>query len=142
MSHDSRSHDSRSHDFSALPTAAEPAPIDTPANSAARSPSPLWSTKPQDPTLSALADYSPRDLARALLERLSIDERDWHRQKGDRLVRAREQVAAALVFLLADNSDEAAERLALALDWVERRVKAPPCPDRERHAARRSKNGQ
>ncbi|MGD1901256.1 MAG: DUF6439 family protein [Geitlerinemataceae cyanobacterium] len=114
---------------------ASTVPAASPSGPRATGTSPLWQTKLQDPTLSALADYSPRDLARALLERLSIDERDWHRQKGNRLIRAREQTAAALVFLLADNSEEAAARLSLALDWVERRVKAPPCPDRERRSS-------
>ncbi|TAF53816.1 MAG: hypothetical protein EAZ61_06500 [Oscillatoriales cyanobacterium] len=96
----------------------------------------MWQTKLQDPTLAALADYTPRDLARALLERLRVDEQDWHRLKGDRHVRAREQVAAALVFMLADQPDEARQRLAHALDWLDRRVSAPPCPD---HSSRNTK---
>lgn len=89
----------------------------------------LWQTKLQDPSLAPLADYTARDLARALLERLSLDERDWHRLKGDRRRRAQEQVAAALVFMLADNDREAQQRLTHALDWLDRRVSAPPCPD-------------
>ncbi len=105
----------------------------TKANATKNNRSALWQTKLQDPTLVALADYTPRDLARALLEQLSVDERDWHRLKGDRRIRAREQVAAALVFMLADNNDEARQRLEHALDWIDRRVSAPPCPD---HSAR------
>jgi hypothetical protein len=105
------------------------APIATTNNTKINPRSAMWQTKLQDPTLAALADYTPRDLARALLEQLSVDERDWHRLKGDRRVRAREQVAAALVFMLADNNDEARQRLEHALDWIDRRVSAPPCPD-------------
>jgi len=96
----------------------------------------LWSTKLQDPTLTALADYSARDLARALLERLSLHERDWHRLKGDRRRRAQEQIAAALVFMLADNDLEAHQRLTHALDWLDRRVSASACPD---HSSRSPK---
>jgi hypothetical protein len=107
------------------------------ARSAQPAQSALWQTKLQDPTLAALADYTSRDLARALLERLSLDERDWHRLKGDRRRRAQEQVAAALVFMLTDDSNsnrkdndhEARQRLTHALDWLDRRVSAPPCPD-------------
>lgn len=106
-----------------------------PTATKARHQSSLWQTKLQDPTLAALADYTPRDLARALLEQLRVDERDWHRLKGDRRIRAREQVAAALVFMLADNTDEARQRLTHALDWLDRRVSAPPCPD---HSSRAS----
>jgi len=88
-----------------------------------------WQTKIQDPNLVSLAEYEPRDLARALLEKLSLTEQDWHRLKSNRRARAQEQVAAALVFLLSNNSEEAQLRLNQAIGWLDRSITAPPCPD-------------
>ena len=45
-----------------------------------------------------LQDYSTLELAQALAERLAIPEKDWHRLKSNRQVRALELTVAALVF--------------------------------------------
>ena len=68
------------------------------------------------------------DLAQALAERLRIDESNWHKLKSNRPARAKEQAAAALVFLLKDNPTEALPRLSQAAGWLDRSVSAPPCP--------------
>jgi hypothetical protein len=68
------------------------------------------------------------ELAQALLEQLTITDRDWHRLKSNRNARAREQVAAALVFLLKDQPEEALLRLKQATGWLDRSISAPPCP--------------
>jgi len=41
------------------------------------------------------------------MERLTISANDWHQLKSNRKVRASEQAAAALVFLLKDQPEEA-----------------------------------
>ncbi len=75
-----------------------------------------------------LQDTDPLVLAQALAKQLAIGPMDWHRLNSNRQVRAKEQVAAALVYLLNDNPDEALPRLEQAIGWLNRSIKAPPCP--------------
>ncbi len=76
----------------------------------------------------ALKSFSPEALAQALAEQLAIAPNDWHRLSANRTVRAREQAAAALVYLLKDKPEEALPRLAQAVGWLDKTLKAPPCP--------------
>jgi hypothetical protein len=78
--------------------------------------------------IASLRQYSPLELAQALAEQLTITSGDWHRLKSNRKVRAREQAAAALVFLLKDQPEEALLRLQQATGWLDRSISAPPCP--------------
>ncbi len=80
---------------------------------------PLASTSP-DPVL---------DQAQTLLHQLMISSPDWHRLKNNPQARAQEQTAAALVYLLQNNPEEALVRLQQAVGWLDRSIKAPPCPD-------------
>lgn len=82
----------------------------------------------QLPNTSQLNQFSTLELAQALMERLSISPEDWHRLKSNRKVRASEQAAAALVYLLKDEPQEALLRLEQATGWLNRSVSAPPCP--------------
>ena len=82
----------------------------------------------QLPNTSQLNEFSTLELAQALMERLSISPDDWHRLKSNRKVRASEQAAAALVYLLKDQPQEALVRLEQATGWLDRSVSAPPCP--------------
>lgn len=82
----------------------------------------------QETTVKTLTEASPLELAQALMEKLGIQPNDWHRLKGNRQVRAREQAAAALVFLLKENPEEALSRLQQATGWLDRSISAPPCP--------------
>lgn len=82
----------------------------------------------QLPKTSQLNEFSNLELAQALMERLSITPNDWHRLKSNRNFRAREQAAAALVFLLKDQPQEALARLEQATGWLDRSISAPPCP--------------
>jgi hypothetical protein len=75
-----------------------------------------------------VAELSDLELAQVLAERLAIKPADWHRLNRDRRVRAKEQLAAALVFLLKDHSDEALARVQQAAGWLNRSLQAPPCP--------------
>ncbi|NJM69302.1 MAG: hypothetical protein HC862_03195 [Scytonema sp. RU_4_4] len=77
---------------------------------------------------SPLNQCSTLELAQALMEKLSISPNDWHRLKSNRNVRASEQAAAALVFLLKDEPQEALLRLQQATGWLDRSISAPPCP--------------
>ncbi len=82
----------------------------------------------QQPKNSQLNEFTTLELAQALMERLSISPDDWHRLKSNRKVRASEQAAAALVFLLKDEPTEAIARLEQATAWLDRSISAPPCP--------------
>ncbi|MUG92725.1 hypothetical protein F7734_09795 [Scytonema sp. UIC 10036] len=82
----------------------------------------------QIPKTNELSQFSTLELAQALMERLSISPNDWHRLKSNRKVRASEQAAAALVFLLKDNPEEALQKLQQASGWLDKSISAPPCP--------------
>ncbi|OCR00625.1 hypothetical protein BCD67_11645 [Oscillatoriales cyanobacterium USR001] len=75
-----------------------------------------------------LNELSTTELAQALAQRLAITEKDWHRLKANRSARASEQIAAALVFLLKDQPEEALPRLQQATGWLDKSISAPPCP--------------
>jgi hypothetical protein len=82
------------------------------------------------------------ELAEQLQRSLSIGDRDWHALKGQRPRRAAEQLAGALVQLLAADappqpgSSEARQRaIALtshALAWLQGEIRDPGCPDHGR----------
>ena len=80
----------------------------------------------------ALAELSDLELAQTLSARLAIANKDWHRLKGDRKAQAKQQITSALVFLLKDNPSEALVHLNQAVGWLDRSLKAPSCPDKER----------
>ncbi len=75
-----------------------------------------------------LKDISTLELAQALAERYTIKPNDWHRLKSNRRARAGEQAAAALVFLLKEQPEEALSRFRQASGWLDRSISAPPCP--------------
>jgi hypothetical protein len=91
-------------------------------------PNPLIADRFIHPASTQLADVDTLALAQALAERLAIAPNDWHRLKGNRAARAREQVAIALVYLLKDQGDEALPRLQQAVGWLDQSISAPPCP--------------
>ncbi|MBD2628207.1 DUF6439 family protein [Trichormus variabilis] len=76
---------------------------------------------------SQLNEISTLELAQALMERLSISPDDWHRLKSNRNSRASEQVAAAMVFLVKNEPQEAQARLEQAIGWLDKSISAPPC---------------
>ena len=77
---------------------------------------------------SQLNEISTLELAQALMERLRITPDDWHRLKSNRNARASEQVAAAIVFLVKNEHQEAQARLEQAVGWLDKSISAPPCP--------------
>jgi hypothetical protein len=87
-------------------------------------PEPLQLTK----QTMALGELTTLELAQALAERLTITPNDWHRLKSNRTARASEQAAAALVFLLKEQPEEALSRFRQASGWLDRSISAPPCP--------------
>lgn len=80
------------------------------------------------PDKSLLKAFPAETLAQALAEQLAIPVKDWHQLSANRSVRAKEQAAAALVYLLKDQPEEALPRLTQAVGWLDRTLKAPPCP--------------
>jgi Family of unknown function (DUF6439) len=83
---------------------------------------PQAAAKPIDPSVETL------ELAQALAQRLAIGHKDWHRLQANRPARAQEQAAAALVYLLNGNSEQALAHLQQATAWLDRSISAPPCP--------------
>ncbi len=79
-------------------------------------------------TQDLLQEVSTVELAQALAERLRITHADWHRLKANRQAQAGQQLAAALVFLLKKQPQEALIRLNQAAGWLDRSISAPPCP--------------
>ncbi|MBD2443776.1 hypothetical protein H6G25_11380 [Dolichospermum sp. FACHB-1091] len=77
---------------------------------------------------SQLHEISTLELAQALMERLRITPEEWHRLKSNRNARASEQVAAAIVFLVKNEPQEAQARLEQAVGWLDKSISAPPCP--------------
>ena len=90
----------------------------------------MLDSMPQSNQLSTpnLNELTTIELAQALMERLTITPNDWHRLKSNRKVRASEQLAAALVFLLKEQAEEALPRVEQAVGWLNRSISAPPCP--------------
>ena len=76
----------------------------------------------------SLAEASTLELAQTLAQRCSIASQDWHRLKANRKAQASQQTAAALVFLLNEQPEEALARLQQAVGWLDRSISAPPCP--------------
>jgi len=76
----------------------------------------------------SLSELSTLELAQVLLERLSISPDEWHKLKSNRQARASEQAAAAIVFLLKNQPEEALPRFQQAVGWLDRSISAPPCP--------------
>jgi len=76
----------------------------------------------------AVSELTTLELAQALAERLTITPNEWHRLKSNRKARASEQAAAALVFLLKEQPEEALIRFRQASGWLDRSISAPPCP--------------
>lgn len=86
----------------------------------------LNSSEVSDPS-AILSQFTPQELAQALLEKLAITDANWHRLKSNRNARAGEQAAAALVFLLKDQPEEALPRFQQAVGWLDKSLTAPPC---------------
>lgn len=89
-----------------------------------------------------VAHLTDLELAQAIATRLGIKPNDWHRLNRDRTVRAQEQAAAALVYLLKSQPEEALPRLQQAVGWLDRSLSAPPCPTHGKKAnGRDAKSG-
>jgi hypothetical protein len=77
-------------------------------------------------------------LAEQLQRSLSISDREWHALKGQRSRRAAEQLAGALVLLLADETggqaagaearQRAIDHASQALAWLKGEIRDPGCP--------------
>lgn len=82
------------------------------------------------------------DLAEQLLQSLAISDREWHALKAQRPRRAAEQMAAAMVQLLACDDPrrrdpdkarlQAIDLLENALAWLKGEINDPGCPDHRR----------
>jgi hypothetical protein len=75
-----------------------------------------------------LQSLTPLELAQALAQQLTITPDDWHRLKSDRKAQAKQQIAAALVFLLKDQPQEALDHINQGAGWLDRSISPLPCP--------------
>ncbi len=87
----------------------------------------LSAIAPQLSKADLLNQFTATELAQILLEKITITDGNWHRLKTNRNARAAEQAAAALVFVLKDQPQEALPRLQQAVGWLDRTLSAPPC---------------
>ena len=99
---------------------------------------------PSSPTPESRGSWpeGARDLAEQLQRRLAIGERDWHALKAQRPRRAAEQLASALVVLLAADSpaagrggearEQATALVEHALGWLKAEISDPGCPSHGR----------
>lgn len=85
-----------------------------------------------------LQQYTALELAQALAAKLAISPNDWHRLNRNRKVRAGEQLAAALVYLLNEQPEEALMRTQQASGWLDHSLTAPPCPTHGSRAQQRA----
>jgi hypothetical protein len=86
-------------------------------------------TPPQ--TLPSTSETDTIRLAQGLSEQLKITPEQWHRLKANRKARALEQAAAAMVYLLKDQPEEALARFQQVVGWLDRSITAPPCPSHD-----------
>lgn len=97
--------------------------------------------RPMSPSSSAPGRRWPDgtlEQAVGLQRRLALGDRDWHALKGQRARRGAEQVAAALVLLLAGDDpaarqptparQQAIELLEHGLGWLRGELSDPGCP--------------
>jgi len=121
----------------------EPLPADRPVAATAlpADPSPSPASTEGSGRAAPASHQWPREalpLAERLHRQLSIAERDWHRLKQQRPRRAAEQLAAALVQLLAGDDPgspaatearlRALELLEHAQAWLKAEISDPGCP--------------
>ena len=77
---------------------------------------------------STTTELNTVELAQMLAERLAIAPKDWHRLKANRKAQAGQDLAAALIYLLKDQPEEALGHIQQAKGWLDRSISAPPCP--------------
>lgn len=88
-----------------------------------------------------ISELTEIELAQALATKSAIPHQDWHRLKGDRQAQAKQQLTAALVFLLKEQPEAALIHLNQAVDWLNGSLKSSPCPDRD-HRQQASRSGR
>ncbi|MEM9217397.1 MAG: DUF6439 family protein [Cyanobacteria bacterium P01_F01_bin.150] len=88
---------------------------------------PLIKESFKTPEIAALDNTDTAILARTLATRLAISSQDWHRLKGNRPARAKEQVAIALNYLLNDQTEDAMAHLQQAVGWLDKSLSSPSC---------------
>ena len=70
-----------------------------------------------------------KELVKQLHEKLRIDNKDWHRFKGDKNKRSAELIIAALSQLINGGDSLDIEKLLIqAKKWVNSEIKDPGCP--------------
>ncbi|MEB3260124.1 MAG: DUF6439 family protein [Cyanobacteriota bacterium] len=133
----------------ACPGVIEPSPATSfPTTSfpatASREPAPPGTLDGASPGGGTSREWPPEALALAqrLQQSLTIDDRQWHRLKSQRPRRAAEQLAAALVQLLAADSpasptssrarEDACALVEHALGWLRSEISDPGCPSHGR----------
>ena len=71
------------------------------------------------------------ELARELHDLLSINEKEWHKQKSNQKRRSAELISAAILQLICNGEANDIEKLLnQSLKWIKNEIKDPGCPHR------------
>ncbi len=129
----------------ACPAVTDPSPPSAPLPAtASHQPFPSGAPDGASPGGDPSREWPPEALALAqrLQQSLIIDDRQWHRLKSQRPRRAAEQLAAALVRLLAADlpaspspthaREDACALVEHALGWLRSEISDPGCPSHGR----------
>jgi hypothetical protein len=126
------------------PGVIDPSPATSFSATASPEPSPPGAPDGASLGSGSSGEWPPEALALAqrLQQSLTIDDRQWHRLKSQRPRRAAEQLAAALVQLLAADSpasptpsrarEDACALVEHALGWLRSEISDPGCPSHGR----------
>ena len=69
------------------------------------------------------------NLSKELHSKLTINNIDWHKKKGDPNIRAAELISGALIQLLQEgNPEDVKSMLKQGLLWLNQEIKDPGCP--------------
>ena len=73
---------------------------------------------------------SSKELAIQLHAQLSLNNKNWHKLKGNSDRRAAELLSSAIVQLLSEGKpSDIEELLNQSIRWIKKEIKAPSCPD-------------
>ena len=71
-----------------------------------------------------------KELAIQLHAQLSLNNKNWHKLKGNSDRRAAELLSSAIVQLLSEGkASDIEELLNQSIRWIKKEIKAPSCPD-------------
>tara|TARA_Y100001970_G_scaffold288149_1_gene414629 strand:+ start:8013 stop:8267 length:255 start_codon:yes stop_codon:yes gene_type:complete len=72
------------------------------------------------------------ELVSTLNQKLTIDHKNWHKQKSNKNIRAAELISSALCqLIIGNNEDDSIAYLEESINWIKGINKDKPCPHRK-----------